>query len=484
MNKKLLYLLLAVALTSYRADFIHFAGTGRYLTDTSRPPIIVAKDHQARNMENRVGAIHLSSGLLNDYYFQDSAGRTGYLYVETRVDDVRRDSANRPPLNLSIVLDRSGSMGEDREEKKPYSKIEFAKKAAKMIVDRLTAADAISIVVYDNFINVIQKATPDTGKVSIKTKLDRVNPRGATDLWGGTEAGYKEMRTFYDPGKINRVLLLSDGEANVGVTDPDVICRKVRAYLDSGYSISTFGVGLDYNERLMTQMAINGSGNYYFIDSAARTTALFEQEWRSMVQIVAQNATLSITIPNGVKVEATYPVSFQQKGDRLDIRLQDLSARDVQGILIKFSIQDKFAAPLDFVTTFKYVETGTRSAMTIVNENLLKPVRDKNLYLSHFNRSVIEKALLFYADDNLETAMNMVDRGDLASAKYLLDRNLRFFSSNGAYFTTARDLKTIGTLNTEYGQHLFAIRNQNKDSIQLLQKKSRAALYRLINKKS
>src|SRR6476620_1127443 len=145
--------------------------------------------------------------------------------------------------------------------------MEFAKKAAKDIIDKLTPDDFVSVVIYDEFIDVIQTAVPVIFKDSIKAKIEKIKSRGSTNLWGGSEKGYEQVKANYKKNYVNRVLLISDGLANAGMVNPVRIKTKVQEYKDiEGITISTFGVGIDYNETLMTAMAEDGAGNYYFID--------------------------------------------------------------------------------------------------------------------------------------------------------------------------------------------------------------------------
>jgi Ca-activated chloride channel family protein len=451
-------------------------------SDTLTPFTIHAKDHKSLNVINRDRYMSLTSGLDNDYFYSDSTGRVGYLYIETNVGSPST-TLKRTPLNIAIVIDRSGSMGEDREDKKPFSKIEYAKKAAKLIVDKLDSNDYVSVTVYDNFVNVIQKATLDTSKNEIKRRIDKISPRGATDLWGGTEKGYKEAMNFYEAGRINRVLLLSDGQANVGLTDTRQICKKVQQYRDSGISISTFGVGLDYNELLMTQMAEYGSGNYYFIDSAGKITGLFDKELNSLLHVAAQNAELKVKIPPGIKIEEAYPYKFDIKSGELSIRFEDLSQLETLGVLIKYRITDGYKQPLKFTTTLSYVDVTDKQKKLLVNEQSCKPIKDKNLYLTHFNRDVIDQAIFFTANDHMETAMDLADAGNYSDAKTYLNSNHRFLASNSDYISKSTELQKMDSVNNRYAMGLSRVNLMSKDSINWMQKINRNTVYKLKFKK-
>ena len=205
------------------------------------------KGHEGKSISSSHDSMQLMSALDNDYYMPDSANQTLYLYTETRVGKSLNSKLKRVPLNIALVLDKSGSMQGE--------KMDFAKKAAKGIVENLTRDDYVSLTVYDDEVELIQPALHPEKKDLIKAKIDSIKSRGATNLWGGTETGYYQVLTKYHPRFVNRVLLISDGLVNQGVTSSKAIQSHVARFKnENGITISTFGVGLDYNEILMTQM--------------------------------------------------------------------------------------------------------------------------------------------------------------------------------------------------------------------------------------
>jgi Ca-activated chloride channel family protein len=265
MNSKTIQLFYLPVLACLTTSFIRGentitnSGLKNKFADTTSPLIIKAKDHKGMSVTSSAGVIALSSGLDNNLYNTGAVNRTGYLYIETKVNRFTNSGSRKIPLNLSVVIDRSGSMQTEK-------KMEFAKSAAKSIIDKLTPNDYVSLVIYDAEVNIIHYATPALDKAMLKRKIDSVYYRGSTNLWGGTEAGFLEVKKNYNPGFINRVLLISDGQANAGLINSNIITGKVQQYKDAeGITLSSFGVGLDYNEVLMTDMAEAGSGNYYLL---------------------------------------------------------------------------------------------------------------------------------------------------------------------------------------------------------------------------
>lgn len=422
------------------------------------------------------GLISLTTGLDNDYFLLDSANRTGYLYVETSIDHFVNASVKKVPLNISIVIDRSGSMA--------GGKLDFAKKAATAIIDKLTPQDFVSIVIYDEFIDVIQKSTPVLQKDSIRNKIAKIKARNSTNLWGGSDSGYQQVKTAYRKNYVNRVLLISDGNITAGVKIPSRIIEKVREYKDiDGITISTFGVGLDYNEMLMTDMAESGAGNYYFIDQASKMAAMFDKELNGLMNLVAQDAELRISLPKGVTVEEVYPFKFAQQKNEVLIKFRDLFSKERKGLVLRFKLDNNVNKELRFQTGLAYTDATDNLLKTTLTENVLRPVKDAAAYATHFNQLVAEQVILFAANENMENAMREADRGNFEAAKRFAEANGYFFGSNATYVNASDELKRMDSVNRNYTADLLHAKSMTADSIKLMQKSRRLLNYQIRSKK-
>ncbi|HUC80758.1 MAG TPA: VWA domain-containing protein [Flavisolibacter sp.] len=468
-------LVLAVFISSFnrKKQFIPFGNT---VDTTAFPSFAMAKDHKGVNVVKTSGFITFTSGLDNDYFQLDSTNRRGYLYIEAKMDRFVNESAKKIPLNLSIVIDRSGSMAGE--------KMEFAKKAAKDILDKLSPDDFVSVVVYDELIDVIQTAVPVLYKDSIKTKIDKVRPRGSTNLWGGSERGYEQVKANYKRNYVNRVLLISDGLANAGMTNPLRIKTLVQEFKDiEGISISTFGVGLDYNETLMTDMAENGAGNYYFIDKADKMAAMFEKELNGLQNVVAQNAELRITLPRGVSVSKVYPFKYELVKNEVVIKFRDLFSEESKGLMLQFTLDDNVTKELTFHSKLVYTDVVDNQQKVIENENLLLPIKNIDAYLTHFNKTVAEQVVLFTANENMEMAMAEADRGNFESAKRYANSNAFYFKTNAKYVANSGELRRMDSASRTYFVDLERAKDMSADSLKMLQKQKKAMNYEIRNKK-
>ncbi|HEY0356764.1 MAG TPA: VWA domain-containing protein, partial [Flavisolibacter sp.] len=430
--------------------------------DTSAP-FIHAKDHRSQNVVSSTGLLSLVTGLENERYFLDSSGRKGYFYIETRVGKYIKDTAHRVPLNISIVIDRSGSM--------QGVKMGYAKKAAKNIIDQLNPEDYVSIVIYDNSVDSIQPPVAAIDKEAIKKKINGIAPRGSTNLWEGTEMGYYFVDRNYKEGFINRVLLISDGIANTGLTDSNIIRMKVRQFKDdNGITISTFGVGLDYNETLMTDMAETGAGNYYFIDAPEKMTGIFQKELAGLLSVAARDAELKIKIPEGIIIERGYPLRYQQQGGTLTIKLRDLFSEEVKGMLFTFRMDQKTRSGLVFSTSLSYTDVSDGQEKTIQNLNTLAPESKMDNYLAWFNKKVIEQSILFTASENLEKAMALVDRGDMAGARDQLVLANKYLRTYENYVKGSAELTKMDSITALYSLDITKAGNLQADSLKKMQK--------------
>jgi Ca-activated chloride channel family protein len=230
------------------------------------------------------------------------------------------DGRERAPANLAIVLDRSGSMS--------GRKIDLAREAVRQAIGRLGVRDRFSLVVYDEEIDVVMpsaEATPEARRTAIE-RLARIDARGSTDLGGGWLRGAEQIATRLETDGVNRVLLLTDGLANVGITDPEALVLHAGELRARGVGTSTFGVGDDFNERLLQGMASAGGGVFRFVASAAQIPDHLTGEVGEALEVTARDVTLEVTIPEGMEVETLTPRPLEIRGDRAHIRLGDLVA--------------------------------------------------------------------------------------------------------------------------------------------------------------
>lgn len=239
----------------------------------------------------------------------------------------------RAPLNLAFVLDRSGSMG--------GGKLEAVKRAARDLILRLHPDDRVSVVAFDDRVDTVARAGRADDQAGLIRSLMALEPGGSTNLSGGWLQGRALVHEGLASDGVNRVILLTDGLANQGVTDPAVLRRLCGEALESRVSTTTVGVGAGYDEDLLADLAEAGGGATYYIERLDQTAGIFEEELEGLLSIAAQNLTVRIRARDAVSlatVHHTYP-STVEPDDTLALFLGDLHAREPSEVLADFVVE-------------------------------------------------------------------------------------------------------------------------------------------------
>ena len=202
-------------------------------------------------------------------------------------------STERTPVNVAVVLDRSGSM--DGE------KIVKAREAAKMAVNLLESRDIASIVTYSDTVSILVPATKVSENRYFYDRIDTIYADGSTALFAGVSKGAEELRKFLDIERVNRVILLSDGLANVGPDSPAALGDLGASLRRSGISVTTIGLGLGYNEDLMVRLAERSDGNHAFVENSRDLARIFEYEFGDILSVVAQDVEIEIQCSPGIR---------------------------------------------------------------------------------------------------------------------------------------------------------------------------------------
>jgi Ca-activated chloride channel homolog len=233
----------------------------------------------------------------------------------------------RPPLSLVVVLDRSGSMhGEP---------LENAKRAASALVDRLSSDDAFALVTFsdsDQLILNMDRATA-AHKREAADAIDKIYDDGGTCTSCGINRGAAELERSPIQGGVQRMVLISDGQANEGVWDRDELVGLAQATAAHGVSITTVGVGLDFDEQTMIRLGEVGRGNYYFVQDTANLGAMFASELSDLGATVATDVHLVIE-PHAAEIVWAYGYPMVQTGTKIEIPIADLRAGEARKVVL------------------------------------------------------------------------------------------------------------------------------------------------------
>ncbi|WPL15708.1 marine proteobacterial sortase target protein [Thiorhodovibrio winogradskyi] len=256
-------------------------------------------------------------------------------FLHVFLEAPRADGAqNRPPLDLALVLDRSGSMGGHKWPR--------ACDAASQAARRLSGEDRLALVVYDDRIDRLLDLTPAGGRLATQVEqvLSGVDPRGTTNLSGGWLTGCGLVGETTDDQRLHRCFLLTDGLANQGLTNPAELAEHAAALYARGVITSTFGVGDDYDEALLGTLADAGGGHLYDIERAEQIEVVLARELGDALDVVWRDAWLILKANGGVRIEPLGVFRGQATNDGFRVRLGDLVSEQVQDVLLAVTFPD------------------------------------------------------------------------------------------------------------------------------------------------
>ncbi len=338
-----------------------------------------------------------------------------YLMARFEAGTGPRQSVRRP-LNLSLVIDRSGSMAGD--------KIDYTRQAAQFLVQHLSRRDLFSIVLYNDKIETLLPPEPVLNKDRVLHLLDKMRVRGTTNLSGGWLQGCQHVAENLDKSTLNRVILMSDGLANRGVTDPNQLVHLARQKHEEGISTTTMGLGTDFNEDLLIEMAHAGGGAFYFIESPEVAPQIFQEELTDLLNVVGQNLTISlIPTPQVSSVRQLNAYPSVQDQNRTRFRLGDIYGNEVKTLMLELNIPALRSLGEAQIATLRfeyddvagdYTEHQVRELPVRVN------VQDDSQMRPLPNPDVAQSVLLLKAANARRSAVKAADKGEFQAASQIL----------------------------------------------------------------
>jgi Ca-activated chloride channel family protein len=253
------------------------------------------------------------------------AGEPSQLAVRVRVSAGRLPGGDRPPLNLVLVMDTSGSM--------IGAPMEGARQAARDLIARLSPEDRIAVVAFHSRAEVVVPTTQMTplGRARADLKVRLLQARGTTDLQSGLAVGLDLIQQGHTPGSTDRIVLVGDGVPNDATQLPALVQRARQARI----AITTLGLGVEFDDVLLGDLALDTGGTYTFVDDATKVAAVFDDEIVRMKQVVARNVVVTLTPGPGVSLEAVPGVEIS--GPSRIAWLGDLAAGEVRDVIVPLS---------------------------------------------------------------------------------------------------------------------------------------------------
>ncbi len=256
-------------------------------------------------------------------------GSNGEVLLNTKIIGSEAPIVDRAPVNLVLVIDRSGSMSEK-------GKIEYAKEAAKQIISGLGPKDRLSVVAYSTDVELLFPIQFLNNKERATSVVNSLYPTDSTNLSGGLITGIGQLDKLERKGYINRVILLSDGLANYGITDMGQLIKIASQAAEKGIHVTTMGLGVNYDENIMMNLAEYGAGNYYFVESPSQLAGIFDREFGQLASTVAKDPVFTLTLAPGVSVNDVYGYAYETTKDgKVRIKLGDFYGGQERNIVVK-----------------------------------------------------------------------------------------------------------------------------------------------------
>ncbi len=471
---------IAVVVALLLAAAVYYGNLEAPEPDTPEPqaPVIEPTktvDTSPKTKATADGTLKLAASTSHGYILKGDAAD---LYATVDVEAIEYKGSERPPLNISIVIDRSGSMAGE--------KITQAKAAARRLVGMLDADDRIAIVSYgsDATVDFSSREVNDANRSRMVRAINGISVSGGTNLSGGFERGLGEVMRWKGQGTVNRVILMSDGNANIGVTYLPELERMARRALGQGASLSTIGVGLDYNEDLMTRMANEGAGNYYFVDDAATIARAFQDELSGLASAVARNTALILKLADGVELQELYGFPFQRtegSGDIM-IAMAEFSSKQAKNVLLKLRVPgdvavDKARDIMDVELSYtdlihedapRHQTVALHSVITSEQEKATKSVDTK----------VVARVQQIEVATSMNKAMELYEKGDTQSASQTIQRAQRQMrEAKSDYDLKDESFDRVDNELTDLNAQINSTDNRSRSGRKMIKKKKARSNY-------
>ncbi len=351
---------------------------------------------------------------------------------------------NRTPVNVSFVIDRSGSMYGPR--------IAQAREAAIMAVNRLQPNDIASVVIFDQTVDVLVPAQHVTDPNQITDHIRLIGARGSTAIHAGVLQGAAEVAKNKDARRLNRVVLLSDGQANVGPARPADFALLGQALFSQGISVSTIGLGLGYNEDLMLQLARASDGNHAFARDPSDLINIFNKEFSDVLGSCAQTVSVDVEFKAGVRPVRALSRDGVIDGQRAQFTLNQVYAATEHYILLEVEVDKALAEPAatpgeqEFglvKVAYTVPESGAKQALDAPIRGRFSKVDDE--VKAARDLKVTEAVVEQTTRERTQRAIALQDQGKIKEARDLMMQNATEINALAATIPLSQHMRDLQT---------------------------------------
>lgn len=384
-------------------------------------------------------------------------GRLSHPYIGTGASDVfatidltgvQVEGATRSPVNLALVIDRSGSMAGE--------KLHQAKQAARRLVELLGDADRLAIIHFGSDVRTFAGGWATApNKQRMLSYINGIYDEGGTNIGDGMDAGKVQLLAARDQFKVNRIVLLSDGQPTEGVTGLADLEQQAREIREQGVTLSAIGLGTDFNEDLMQGLAENGSGAYAYLRDGTQLATIFQRDLQQASTTIARDVRLELQLPDGVQLQDVLGYRSQQAGQTVTVPLSDFSAGQVERVVVRLRVDAPAAGRTVDVSGLKLAYDdllGKGPASTSVQLSAMVTERREEI-AAHQDKQATVYAARAQSAANTSAAADLLRKGDRGGAKKLFQANEMLFKDAAAVAgapAVARDMAEQKAVSGEF----------------------------------
>ncbi|MBJ6760584.1 VWA domain-containing protein [Myxococcaceae bacterium JPH2] len=389
------------------------------------------------------GALTLTGKLSGSYVKAGASEAFAWFELTAR----QPEKMKRVPVNLALVVDRSGSMS--------GQKLADAKRAAAELVRQLQPGDRLALVHYGTDVKALpSKVISEATRADLLSEIAAIRDEGSTNISGALTLAAAAVKPFAETYPVSRVILVSDGQPTEGLLTTPQLLAVVRHMREEGITVSALGVGRDFNEVLMRGMAEQGGGFTGFIDDSARLAEIFTHELEQATGTVARGVELALTLPPSVRDVEVMGLTATRTGDQVRVPLYDLAGAQSVRVVVKLTLATQVAEGAPAVPVLSasanYVDvardTKASSALTLTAQ----VTTDEAQVRAHLDRDVRVHAIRAMGAKQMLLAADEMRKGNQQQAMGMLDNVRKLFGSSSA--ALAGELAELDETQAAYGQ--------------------------------
>lgn len=378
------------------------------------------------------------------------AGRAQTTFLKVGLAGLAAAPAGRrASINLAIVLDRSQSMSGER--------LDQAKQAAVALMDKLGPEDVVSVVAYGETVTIPIGATRVSNTGELGERIGALAAAGSTALFAGVAKGAQEVRKFLEPNRVQRVLLLSDGNANLGPSSPGELGQLGMALGKQGIGVTTIGLGDGYNEDLMVALARASDGNHAYAGTGADLSPIFQLELADLFGVVARDAWLTVRFHDGARAARALGRDAEIAGSAAFAHVADIQAGHEKFLLLEVTLPAGAAGerrPIADVELRYQDPVGRRPlAARATLEVAYSDSPDE--VEGGLDKGVLAAGAALVANEANKQAVALRDQGKTEQAVALLERNAVFLDEKAREYGSD-ELRKRAELNRQHKQQMPA----------------------------